>query len=427
MEELQAAVAAVRAAQPGLGVKKLCAEVKKDPRFAGFGAKEIRQAVAALEKQAAPEPEPEPEPEPQAEAAENRAQRRARMKEEKAAKKAQKVKPAQQSPDALTSASHDGRKQLAGALWSTATEGEHDNGVLSPETVAFQGRVKDFLRTTKDSKTVEEVRATLDAVVELDTQMKKLQASLAAEGEKANKNWRICSANLSHATDARKIFTFSQKAEEAKQRVLRFNSDVKAFNECREWVYRSPAHQQAREFLNSASVTLPDGSMQLKSTMQEDEELSDFEKLAQEMHATGGLEAAAAGDKLADERRANKEGRILTAEEQAQIVWDATIGRPEAQDEQRGAEAALAINRLPEAVDGDRQAALSAVREAPADSAVAQVQQQARERAVELAEGRASDSLSADEFRDRVSAAMLSSSGLKHPRPDRAETQGLPP
>ena len=112
----------------------------------------------------------------------------------------------------------------------------------------------------------------------------------------------------------------------------------------------------------------------------------------------------------------------LTAEEQAQIVWDATIGRPEAQDEQRGAEAALAINRLPEAVDGDRQAALSAVREAPADSAVAQVQQQARDRAVELAEGRASDSLSADEFRDRVSAAMLSSSGLKHP-----ESQALAP
>ena len=89
------------------------------------------------------------------------------------------------------------------------------------------------------------------------------------EGQKANKNWLISSANLSHAVEARKIFVFSQRAEEAKQRVLRFNSDVKAFNDCRDKVYSSPAHQQALEYMSKESVTMADGSVQLRSTMEQ--------------------------------------------------------------------------------------------------------------------------------------------------------------
>ncbi len=154
-----------------------------------------------------------------------------------------------------------------------------DNGVVNPETAEFRRRVDEFLANRAP---------TLEQVCELDQFMKKLQTMLAAEGQKANKNWLVCSANLSHAVEARKIFVFSQRAEEAKQRVLRFNSDVKVFNECRDKVYNSPAHKQALEYMSKESVTMADGSVQLRSTMEQDASIADFEQLAMEMKATGG-------------------------------------------------------------------------------------------------------------------------------------------
>ena len=132
---------------------------------------------------------------------------------------------------------------------------------------------------------------TLEQVCELDAIMKKLQAMLAEEGQKANKNWLVCSANLSHAVEPRKIFVFSQRAEEAKQRVLRFNSDVKVFNECRDKVYNSRAHKQALEYMAKESITMADGSVLLRSTMEEDASIANFEELAKEIKATGGARA----------------------------------------------------------------------------------------------------------------------------------------
>lgn len=156
---------------------------------------------------------------------------------------------------------------------------------MNPETAEFRRRVDEFLANRTP---------TLEHVCELDAFMKKLQTMLAAEGQKANKNWLVCSANLSHAVEARKIFVFSQRAEEAKQRVLRFNSDVKVFNECRDKVYSSPAHKQALEYMSKESVTMADGSVQLRSTMEQDASIADFEQLAKEMKATGGARAGGA-------------------------------------------------------------------------------------------------------------------------------------
>ena len=91
-DALSTAVAELREANPGMGVKKLCGLVKKhSPELASVGAKQIRQAIADLEaakaggdgeaaaqsaaaadvltavsapKAAAKKPEPEPEPAP---------------------------------------------------------------------------------------------------------------------------------------------------------------------------------------------------------------------------------------------------------------------------------------------------------------------------------------------------------------------------
>lgn len=250
---------------------------------------------------------PQPEPEPGVPKM-SRAERRAKEREaEKSAKKAARVKTAP-----MSAAAQKGRTEVAKSLWSTATEGEHvsrltarrpglitrsifvqpdenasvwckqDNGILNPATTEFRRRVDEFLANRTP---------TLEQVCELDQYMKRLQQTLAAEGQKANKNWLICSANLSHAVEARKIFVFSQRAEEAKQRVLRFNSDVKVFNECRDKVYSSPAHKQALDYMSKESVTMADGSVQLRSTMEKDASMADFEQLAMEMKMTGGARA----------------------------------------------------------------------------------------------------------------------------------------
>lgn len=49
-DALSTAVAELREANPGMGVKKLCGLVKKhSPELASVGAKQIRQAIADLE------------------------------------------------------------------------------------------------------------------------------------------------------------------------------------------------------------------------------------------------------------------------------------------------------------------------------------------------------------------------------------------
>lgn len=145
---------------------------------------------------------------------------------------------------------------------------------------------------------------------------------LAAEGQKANKNWLICSANLSHAVEARKIFVFSQRAEEAKQRVLRFNSDVKAFNDCRDKVYSSPAHKQALEYMSKESVTMADGSVQLRSTMEQDASIADFDQLATEMKATGGARAGKTKKERRKEKLKEKEERRKARQAATGAIFD---------------------------------------------------------------------------------------------------------
>ena len=61
-EQLLEAVAEVRRANPSMGVKKLCALVKKQsPELSGVGAKQIRDAIAKLEADTAGSTEPIPE------------------------------------------------------------------------------------------------------------------------------------------------------------------------------------------------------------------------------------------------------------------------------------------------------------------------------------------------------------------------------
>jgi hypothetical protein len=106
------------------------------------------------------------------------------------------------------------------------------------------------------------------------------------------------------AVEPRKIFVFSQRADEAKQRVLRFNADVKAFNNCRDKVFASPTYKEALQYLAEVSVTMSDGSVQMRSQMEEDASM-DFEQLAYEMKCEGGLHGGSGGD-LSEEADRNR-------------------------------------------------------------------------------------------------------------------------
>ena len=194
--------------------------VKHDHRGGQMGKKGKKKKVPAP----APAPAPELEAEldgdsgPKLSRAERRAQERDAAKQAK--KKAPRVDQAAASAEGQKT-----RTDVAKSMWST-TDGQHvrtapppafacsdalgpaklvraqDNGIVNPLTAEFQKRVADFLGLR---------HPTLEQVCELDSFMKKLQAMLAAEGEKANKSWLICSANLSHAVEPRKIFVFSQR------------------------------------------------------------------------------------------------------------------------------------------------------------------------------------------------------------------------
>jgi hypothetical protein len=92
---LQQAIEQLRSQHPGIGVKKLIEELRKQEAYACASSKLVRSIIAALDRRAAllegPKPEsqfPEPGAAPKA-AVENRAARRARMKSAKKAAKKQ--------------------------------------------------------------------------------------------------------------------------------------------------------------------------------------------------------------------------------------------------------------------------------------------------------------------------------------------------
>jgi hypothetical protein len=147
-EQLLEAVAEVRRANPSMGVKKLCALVKKQsPELSGVGAKQIRDAIAKLEADTAGSTEPIPEDgagaraggkrgdsgsaASQAKAAavasqESRGARRARMEAEKRAAKAaarQKQRPAGVHVDNIAAMEEEARQKALQAkrdAWRSA-------------------------------------------------------------------------------------------------------------------------------------------------------------------------------------------------------------------------------------------------------------------------------------------------------------------
>jgi hypothetical protein len=244
-----------------------------------------------------PEPEPAPAPPPPPQKKLSRAERRAREREAaKAAKRGKRA--ARQPPSAAEAAT---RREVARAAFSTSAEGADcienpTDDVFSAEIVAFRAKCAEFHALR---------RPTLMQVADVDALMKSTQQTLEGEGAKAQQRWRIARASLSHATDPRHIAALSLKSEQAKQRVLKFNTDVRAFNTLRDQLYDSPAHREAMEYTKRAYVTNPDGSLTRRETLEEDEAGADFESLLYEMKEEESALAAggdAAGGGASPER-----------------------------------------------------------------------------------------------------------------------------
>ena len=215
-----------------------------------------------------------------------RAERRA--KQRAATKAAKKKDQAHQRSPPSSDAAAVRREVARTAYTTTITEGENHilnagDDVYSAELLVFRDRTRAFVALR---------RPTLQQVVEIDGYMKTVQASVAAQGAKAQQRWRMARGALSHATEPRQISSLSVKAEQAKQRVLRFNTEVIAFNRMRDEVYAHPAHREAMEYTKREFVTNVDGSLTRRETLEEDKQISDFDALLSEMKKEGGLAGA---------------------------------------------------------------------------------------------------------------------------------------
>jgi len=123
--------------------------------------------------------------------------------------------------------------------------------------------------------------------------MKRVQLTLKAEGEKATQRWRITAGSLSKATDPRQISKLTAQAEQARSRVLRYNTDVKAFTHTRDALYAVPAHRRHMESIRKDCVENADGTFSFRGAVDEGgaaggkggaaEEPVDFESLLNSM------------------------------------------------------------------------------------------------------------------------------------------------
>ena len=248
---LQEAIDKLRREHPDMGVKKLIAELKKNETYACASSKLVRIAMAASDSRDAAKGDPLPEaeveggpPAPQKAVVENRAARRARMKQaEKAAKKKSKAK-----------------QQLGGGKpGDTLSKGDMRR-LQSDYSSAFTNvdaeAVAKPLKETDDGK---EMRARLakyqedemkmgllspDSVLLLKTYYKERSDHYAALKKKLERKWTLNSAIIHERVsnvDDDKYEAAARNCERLMKDKEDYDASITALVFCREAFLRSPS------------------------------------------------------------------------------------------------------------------------------------------------------------------------------------------
>eukprot|EP01051_Picozoa_sp_SAG22_P005958 SAG22_NODE_372_length_11551_cov_20.656741_12_plen_372_part_00 len=224
-EDLEAAVAELLAADPGLGVKKLVVALRQaHPEWAG-GAKEVRQAKAALDAAAS--------------SAEPAAEEPAAAGRPAAAD--------QQLVAAAGAAAAKGPGRSAAAAAAAAVEeaafGPADGGGGAAEAVQGQRRPEQTAESTtprqkamlakRDAMTAKQTANTLSMqdIVDYETYIQGLvKVTMEGEKQQLERSFKMAEAKLRMARDSRRQRALNDEFEKVRRRGMIFNEDVLAIN-----------------------------------------------------------------------------------------------------------------------------------------------------------------------------------------------------
>ena len=220
----------LRTANPGLGVKKVCAEVKKNPLFAEVATKDIREALAAAEAELKVQAQNHPSqlptgPDPEPEQSESRSERRAKAREAQKKKKPARAR-VYDGWDKDDPALAEKKRVVHGAFCSGGSSGsavDHNSTEKMRHVgVEMQRRLAEFLEREE-----REGMVPAEVVGHLNSFFIRTQAELAKEAEEIQRRWKLDSAILSRGgTDGRKLSQASLRCDATQRRSEQYNADA---------------------------------------------------------------------------------------------------------------------------------------------------------------------------------------------------------
>ena len=271
------AVAALRAEQPTIGVKKICAELKQRPEFADVKTVQVREIVRALNmcfaqrdcSTASPVTEGKSAGDDgdQASSQENRAQRRARLRAE--ASRAKKVK--RHGPG------HGDRGDPYAADRSAVINKAFSTDVTPPDeyedtplSLEMKQKIDEFMEREKRDGQVPLVEVSKLNLWLIETSLK-----LQDEKEEIARQYKLESARLQNSRDPKRIATASLRCEKLKQRSHAYNTNVQVYQKCTAVFNYSASRKATHDYIEENYHTGTDRSLIAKQELEEDAELGD--------------------------------------------------------------------------------------------------------------------------------------------------------
>lgn len=276
--ELRGAITALRTAQPTMGVKKLCAELKKQACFADVKTKQIREVLEGLNMRSAQpdcsttnqtteEPVVSSNGGDQASSQENRAQRRARLKAESSRNK----KVIRHGPGEGDRGDPHAANRLAVTTKAFTTDvtppDEYEDTPLSLE---MKQKLDEFMDQEKRDGLVPPIQ-----VSKLNLYFMENSLKLQDEKEEIRRQYKLESAIMRNSRDAKRIATASLRCEHLKQRSYAYNANQQAFEKCRVTFMNSASKKAHGEYIMKNYHVGEDGVLMDKQELEEDAALGD--------------------------------------------------------------------------------------------------------------------------------------------------------
>jgi hypothetical protein len=271
-EGLEAAVAELLAADPALGVKKLVAALRQArPEWAGAGAKEVRQAKAALDAATASSAEP--------------------AVEQPAAREPVAAKPA------AVAAKHPARVGAAAAGRGGGGVGGGGEpaferappvqGQLRPDQPADSATPRQkVLIAKRDAMALKQVAnaLSLQDIVDYETYIQGLVKTMEGAKPQLERSFKMAEAKIRMARDPQRQRALTDEFEKVRRRGQIFNEDVVAINAEAARFHASDAFGQARDHVRENFDRVGDSWVKKTDRFGADDEV-DFEALLEQMKA----------------------------------------------------------------------------------------------------------------------------------------------